>query len=396
MVCTTGQEIYEVIMISYLPQKRKKNCRFLYEEVFDEDSKSFVEYYFNEHIRMNKVLVKKIHGQIVAMLHLNPHRLRIRSQGKNIPYIFAVATLQQYRRQGIMGEMLHHALNGMYAKNIPFTYLIPVAEGIYEPYGFAFISRQGAYNYEAVKIPETFEADAEKNIEKSAENEDIEIVFVTKDNFQEQIKKLTPFLNKILKAHSDCYVNHNNKYFDILLNETNCENGMIGILYVNNKITGYFYTDNDKNPEIRELICVEEYENRLLQKVCDIYGVNSISVKGSLNHIKTEGNPYIMARIIKLESFSHYIGATEDMELLIQVTDSVVTENNGTFLWTFSQGGSQILKQDQPEATDRIHIGELTAWLFGYGKLPSGLTKEIKKKMEKIIPIKNVYINDEV
>ena len=103
-----------------------------------------------------------------------------------------------------------------------------------------------------------------------------------------------------------------------------------------------------------------------------------------------------MARIIKLESFSHYIGATEDMELLIQVTDSVVTENNGTFLWTFSQGGSQILKQDQPEATDRIHIGELTAWLFGYGKLPSGLTKEIKKKMEKIIPIKNVYINDEV
>ena len=56
------------------PQEHGKT-RALYEEVFSEDSRSFVDYYYTEKTRDNQIYVVEEEGEIQAMLHLNPYTL---------------------------------------------------------------------------------------------------------------------------------------------------------------------------------------------------------------------------------------------------------------------------------------------------------------------------------
>ena len=65
-------------MIEYLMQNKKLESRKLYEEVFPEDSKEFLDYYFQNKIENHKVLVKRLQNSVVGMLHCNPHLLSIK------------------------------------------------------------------------------------------------------------------------------------------------------------------------------------------------------------------------------------------------------------------------------------------------------------------------------
>ena len=59
-------------MIHYLRQEEKSRSRKLWEEIFVEDSQSFVDFYYAEKARRNKILVAEEDNEIVAMLHRNP------------------------------------------------------------------------------------------------------------------------------------------------------------------------------------------------------------------------------------------------------------------------------------------------------------------------------------
>ena len=58
-------------MIHYLRQEEKSRSRKLWEEIFVEDSQSFVDFYYAEKARRNKILVAEEDNEIVAMLHRN-------------------------------------------------------------------------------------------------------------------------------------------------------------------------------------------------------------------------------------------------------------------------------------------------------------------------------------
>ena len=61
--------------IRKLETGEKLNTRKLYEEVFSEDSKDFVDYYYEEKVKDNQIYVVEEDGEIQAMLHLNPYEL---------------------------------------------------------------------------------------------------------------------------------------------------------------------------------------------------------------------------------------------------------------------------------------------------------------------------------
>ena len=56
--------------------------RPLYEEVFPDDSGSFVDYYYTEKIKDNKIYVIEEDGDIQAMLHLNPYEMSVNGRGR--------------------------------------------------------------------------------------------------------------------------------------------------------------------------------------------------------------------------------------------------------------------------------------------------------------------------
>ena len=81
--------------IRKLESQEHGETRFLYETVFTEDSRSFVDYYYTEKTKDNQIYVVEEEDRIRAMLHLNPYTLMVNGVRKAADYIVAVATQKE-------------------------------------------------------------------------------------------------------------------------------------------------------------------------------------------------------------------------------------------------------------------------------------------------------------
>lgn len=95
-----SEGLRDLPMPFYLPAERKQQSRNLYERVFSEDTKKFVDYYYSCRIRDNEILALEENGQIVSMLHRNPYQMIVNGYEVRSDYIVAVATHEDYRHRG--------------------------------------------------------------------------------------------------------------------------------------------------------------------------------------------------------------------------------------------------------------------------------------------------------
>ena len=79
----------------------------MYEHCFEEDTKEFVDYYFDKRIRENEVVVNEKDGEIVSAIHLIPKDAVVGNLKTNVTYIYAVATWEKYRKKGYIKEIFH-------------------------------------------------------------------------------------------------------------------------------------------------------------------------------------------------------------------------------------------------------------------------------------------------
>lgn len=131
-------------IVRYLKPQEKVRSRALYEEMFPEDEEAFVDAYYRYKTPDNEILVMEEDGALISMLHLNPYSFRMRNRLVESSYIVAVATRPQYRHQGCMRALLTHALEDLYEKKHPFTFLMPADEAIYRPFDFRFMRNEDA------------------------------------------------------------------------------------------------------------------------------------------------------------------------------------------------------------------------------------------------------------
>lgn len=118
--------------------EEKQRTRILYEEAFD-DPKAFVDYYYDEKCIDNIIVTEQDGGDIVSMCHMNPYQLMVRGRMIQSYYLVAVATKETRRHEGHMTKVLLAAFEKMDRDKVPFCYLLPVAEEIYEWMGFGRI-----------------------------------------------------------------------------------------------------------------------------------------------------------------------------------------------------------------------------------------------------------------
>lgn len=131
--------------IRYLAPQEKQGTRAMYEEMFPEDSVSFVDYYYQWKTRENEILVMEEDGMLQVMLHLNPYTLWLNGHCRELPYIVAVATSPSCRRKGKMGRVMGRALQDLERQQVPFAFLLPKDPAYYQGQGFVFFpSQEGA------------------------------------------------------------------------------------------------------------------------------------------------------------------------------------------------------------------------------------------------------------
>ncbi len=131
----------------------KEITRKLYEEAFD-DPEEFVDYYYADKCRDNRMIVSMEDGEAVSMLHLNPYSISLCGTAVKSYYIVAVATMADRRNEGQMTRVFEYTMRLLKDEKVPFVFLLPVDESIYSWMGFEKIcdfSMEKISDYDEIK-----------------------------------------------------------------------------------------------------------------------------------------------------------------------------------------------------------------------------------------------------
>lgn len=283
--------------IRLLAPSEHVRTRKLYEQVFSEDTKEFVDYYYDHVTDHNQIWIMEDEEkqEIVSMLHLNPYQIHLGTKVCETNYIVAVATRESDRGQGNMRALLKASLNQMYEQQIPFTYLMPAAEAIYTPYDFVTVAGQEHYTYTGQMIGMEFEEVVRGSVQEYATEEDCE--------------ELAIFANQQLRKEYDVYTLRTEVYFKQILQELECQNGGIVLVKAEGELLGYFLVTNEDEVMIREPIFAKTYDLPL--------------------SIKEE--PKIMVRIVHVESMLRHMLSKIDADVLLEIYDPILSENTGVY-----------------------------------------------------------------
>lgn len=348
-----------------------QRARKLYEEIFDEDSPAFVDYYFRVKAAENEIFVVENEKQeILATLHLNPYEMMFCGEKVKTNYIVAVATRADCRHQGMMRSLLQASLQEMYRREETFTWLMPAAEAIYRPFGFRFI-------YEKNKMTVTADvlrrAETDENWQIHSDQE------VSGDIFCEEAKKedlaeLACFAEKQLSKLAEVYTVHDIAYFEQRMQEVGCEGGRLVLIRNENRICGYFLALK-KDREAWEIVVEDAVQKKAFPAVLHWFGASEEKCTFTAfpqiweQYARSENVPAIMGRLVHLERFVCCLKIKKEQEWKIRLTDSLVPENNGYFIIkTGIEGGSLIRVENLSEKEKKMFcsmdIGQLTEELF--------------------------------
>ena len=124
-------------MIVWDDGTKKQRIYEMWQDNF-HDPVSYADFYFKEVYGNNEVLINQEEDVAKGMLHLNPYLLHVHEQPVRAKYIVGVATDKEYRRQGVMKELLIESFQTLRSRGECFTYLMPADENYYLPFDFRF------------------------------------------------------------------------------------------------------------------------------------------------------------------------------------------------------------------------------------------------------------------
>lgn len=401
--------------VRLLKQQEHGKTRLLWEKVFQEDSKAFLDYYYFFKTRENSVYVVEEDEEIRSMLHLNPFLIQVGEGQFDVRYIIAVATEESYRKRGYMGMLLRKAMQAMYQEKQPFTFLMPAAEAIYTPYDFRFVYDQNVWKYTVVEKQEQKSLPvSEAGIGDGAD--------------------LAAFFMEYFSERFQIYAVRDEQYYQTMLFEQQSENGGIAILKRSEKIVGCFLYGDEDGLEIREPLYLKEYETEFwaaVGKVCEKHGQKEALVYAGISEEEKIGTvefqkkkPTIMVRILHLESLLRLLKtkAGEQIDCSFAVLDSILTQNSRVWKLQSSPIGEieegedtakEVEKQRSSDCKTKIYVREtedsegvlsiaaLTSLLFGYKSVEEVaedpdvfLSERLMGELKKIQPLDKIYLNE--
>ncbi len=333
--------------IRQLEKEEHGKTRALYEEVFSGDSASFVDYYYTEKTKDNRIYVAEQDGEICSMLHLNPYTLMVQGDEKQSYYIVAVATKKDFRKQGFMRALLCRAMRDLYKEGILFAYLMPVREKIYLPFGFRTVYEQkrpifrmedpGAGDYEAAGLKDC------GAMAKAAE--------------------------QFLAGHYQVFAKRTEKYYRRLIKECASEQGKVMVRW--------------------------EKGERKGRKAQDI----------RLYYPEEEDAPAkIMVRVTDARRLLTGLQAESPMSACFHITDPLIPENN-CCLHLLGPEASRIQPMDgKPENSEgTVPVSSLAGLVFGARSVEeisrergTVMTERLKEELKKIVPLSGIYLNEAV
>lgn len=397
------------MIIRKLEQSEHITTRRLWEEVFSEDTKAFLDYYYYIKAAKNRIYVVEEDEKICSMLQLNPYRIRLENESFPAEYIVAVATKKEYRSRGYMRALLNTVLGQMYSEKMPFTFLMPAAEAIYSPYDFRYIYDQCVQEVKTDGMTGL-------NFERAAQGEGI---LEFSDAGLWDAEEMAAFFETHFSDSWQVYAQRNTAYYQTMILEQQSEKGGVRLMRENGVLKGFYAYALEEGLEVREPLYLKQYAGefeRSLRMLLDQKNVQktdkngqsiqeSVKIYASLNKKSSKMRPVIMARIICLPEFlkAMMVSEKETLACSFAVIDSILYKNSRVWKLTSAQGETEIHVRETEDSQGVFPIADLTEYLFGRISLEElcgrdGVicTDELGEELEKIEKLTRVYFNEVV
>ena len=367
----------------FLSDGERQGTREFYESAFPEDSKEFVDFYYQWIVSGNDIFVAdQIKGDSYwnqAMVHINSHMLSINGCHRAAPYFVAVATRPECRRQGIMHGLLEGALQDMYRRSYAFAFLMPADPAYYTGLGFRYFPNQtGPWQAEAMEagLGEFFRGMSWRPAEL------------------QDIGRMCPFANRVLGQGFQISIFWDEDYVKRLLAETAAEQGGVLLLEEGNALQAILVyglgdvTEGRKTAEIKDVLLSQEL-TLAMRAHLESTGA-SASVSGRLESAGASAEVRfqrciqeaacraalpdcaisfppmeMMVRILDLFTFVPLLRSSSPQTLHIEVQDDLIRSNCGPFDITLSPEGNRIGRPwGLPKGREQVDIADLTEILL--------------------------------
>lgn len=390
------------MILRKLTQEEHGNTRPLWEEVFADDTKTFLDYYYYIKTRDNEIYTVEEDGQICSMLQLNPYTLKIENASFPGAYIIAVATREPYRGRGYMGALLRRALNDMYAKKMPFTFLMPAAEAIYTPYDFRFIYTQ---NIGRVSLENEPDADGRQSDD---------CIFT--DAMLWDAEEMASFFNGHFAVKWQVYAERDGAYYQTVIMEQMSERGGVRLIRENGSLKGMYAYASEGRLEIREPLYLPGYEAAYRRSVRELLKAqpHKTTDEGSPDCSEAvvyacgekdavEKKPVIMARIIRLEELLQAMTVPQGiaMRCSFAVIDPLIHGNSRVWQISSAEDEQEIHVRETEDSEGVIPISALTEFFFGRtdadglsGQEGVILSEHLAEELDKITRLTKVFLNE--
>lgn len=347
-------------------------------------------------------ILKNNAGLIRGMLHLNPYELIVREKEIKAHYIVGVATDEEFRRQGVMRQLLMETFSRLRRRGEPFTYLMPADENYYLPFDFRFGMCQIEQEIECfnkIVLPEkeifSFKAGLPDNLKEmcqvennSRKDEFAVCTRITPEYLKRMEKEVRSDFGRLVTVYQDgVYVGR------FVMGAENDYMILSQVVYVK-KV--------DKKAFLHEslMYCEREYHYGRYQIILDETWKKELLTPGNYRGVRVlpaREKKIIMFRILDLEKLGTDLYCDRDMTCRLRVKDSYLKEQEGTYLWCAGKQGSTIRKisddeEKQIQDGGSITIAALTKLIFGKREertkeMFEELTAEGRTLMESLRPL---------
>lgn len=137
-----------------LIENHKKNIPLLiqlWKTVFS-DSEEYIKLFFEKAYYDGECFGEICDGKIVSAFYLLKCKIKLRGNTYSGRYLYAAATLPEYRSKGIMSKLINEALSYGNKQGLDFIALVPADDGLYDYYGrFGFTEAMFKYGFTSVK-----------------------------------------------------------------------------------------------------------------------------------------------------------------------------------------------------------------------------------------------------
>ncbi|WP_067730367.1 GNAT family N-acetyltransferase [Oceanobacillus damuensis] len=337
-------------------------------------------------------------GKLAAKAHLIPLSVNINGKTFEMGGLSAVSTWPEYRRSGMVKQLLSHGLKHMKENGQLLSYLHPFSVPFYRKFGWEIAFSEKQYTIPMDKLKGTWSA----------------------DGYVRRIESDIELLNGIYRTFAMNYngmLMRDEKWWE---QRVLAKKSMVAVCYdQHNQTEGYLiYSVKHNVLEVEELIYNSLNGWKLLLEFIANHDSMAKEVKMTVPEddnlpllvdeprFKQETSPYFMARIVDVLAFlkEFPFEPAPNTSISIHIEDSFLPENNGLYQIHQTEESSAVSYQDGTAKDNggvNCTVQQLTVMLLGY-KRPMELYKAgliqgdlySVEVLEKLIPIKQTYFPD--